>query len=421
MFAPQPKFTQNARNFHRLFLLRGLIFCGQAVAIVSAGFWLRAAPPWTALAGILAALLTSNLLVWRLLRREQAESVFLAQLFMDLAALGALLYLTGGATNPFVWLLLLTLASAATVLPKARTWLIAVTAVVAYSLLMWLYRPIPGVHLTMDSGFALHILGMWIGFILSVVLIAHFLSSMAANVRARDQALAEAREQALRDERLVSLGTLAANAAHELGTPLGTLTVLTEDLAVDVDEHAGDAARRKIELMAAQIERCKQAIAGIASSAGIEAAQGGQASNMADFIDATVSEWRARRDGIRLRCSIDSSEPGPRIVAEKNLIGALINIFDNAADASPDDVEIQADWSDEALVVRVHDRGRGFAPEWRCRVGKAPFSDKVGGHGLGLYLSHGIIDRLGGKLAIHARAGGGTAVEVQLPLAGLKL
>jgi two-component system sensor histidine kinase RegB len=286
---------------------------------------------------------------------------------------------------------------------------------------MWLFRPIPAMHLPMGSGFALHILGMWIGFILSVLLIAHFLSSMAANVRARDQALARAREQALRDERLISLGTLAASAAHELGTPLGTLAVLTEELAADVDEQAREAAHRKLALMDGQIERCKQAIAGIASSAGIESAQGGHAQEVAAFIDTIVSEWRGRRAGIQVHCQMNGAAPGPRLLAEKSLASALTNIFDNAADASPANVDIQAEWDDDALAIRVSDRGHGFAPEQRARVGRTLFTGKADGHGLGLYLSHGIIDRLGGKLSIRPRAGGGTAVEVRLPLAGLKV
>ncbi|HET6725828.1 MAG TPA: ATP-binding protein [Gammaproteobacteria bacterium] len=406
-------------NFHRLFLLRGLVFCGLAGAVVSVGCWLNAPPPWRALLVIIVVFAAINLLLWRVLARPRPEPALFAQLLVDLTALGALLYLTGGATNPFVWLLLLPLATAAMVLPKAQTWLVAATASLLYSLLVWFYRPIPDVHLPMGSEFALHILGMWIGFIVSVLLIAHFLSSMAANVRARDGELARAREQALRDEKLISLGTLAAGAAHELGTPLGTLSVLTEELVADIEENATDAARRKIGLMDAQIERCKQAIAGIASSAGIETAQGGRALDTAAFVDAIVSEWQSRRAGIQLRCRVNGIAPGPRLVAEKSLVTALINIFDNAADASPDDVEIEADWNEDALAIRVSDRGRGFAPAQRARIGKALFSGKPGGHGIGLYLSYGVIDRLGGKLSIQPRAGGGTAVEVQLPLAGL--
>ncbi|HET7370753.1 MAG TPA: ATP-binding protein [Gammaproteobacteria bacterium] len=409
------------RNLRRLFLLRGLIFSGQAGAVVSVGFWLNAPPPWPVLAAALVILTAANALLWQALQSRVPERGFFVQILVDVAALVVLLYFTGGATNPFVWLLLLQVVIAAVVLAKAQTWTTALATAAAYSFLMWFYQPIPDVHLPMGSGFELHILGMWIGFILSALLIAHFLSSMAANVRARDQALAQAREQALRDDKLISLGTLAASAAHELGTPLGTLSVLTEELAVDIGEQAHEAACNKLALMDAQLDRCKQAIAGIASSAGIEPAQGGHALEMAAFIDTIVSDWRARRTDIAVRCRLNGAAPGPRLLAEKSLVSALINIFDNAADASPGDVAIEADWDNEALAIRVVDRGNGFAPEQRNRVGKILFSGKPDGHGLGLYLSHGIIERLGGKLSIRPRSGGGTAVEVRLPLAKLKV
>lgn len=415
--------TGDASGFRRLFMLRGVVHAGQAGAVVAAGFWLGGPPPAAILIAVGCALVAANLVSWRALgsQRLAPEVVFPVQLCADIAVLGLLLYYVGGATNPFVWLMLLSITIAATVLTRWQTWLIALMAAGVYSLLMRFYRPLPGVHLPTGSGFALHIVGMWAGFIFSALLIAHFVAGMAANLRVRDRALARAREQALRDERLVSLGALAASAAHELGTPLGTLTVLADELMVDVETGAADAARHKLTVMAGQVQRCKQAIAAIVSSAGTEAAQSGRAVDIAAFLDATIGDWRARRADVRLRCHFNASAPSLRLVAEQQLASALVNLFDNAADASPDDVEIHADWNGDALAIRVDDRGPGFAPELRDRVGKTPVSGKGKGRGLGLYLSQGIIDRLGGKLRIQPRRGGGTRVEVQLPLAALKV
>lgn len=415
--------TGNAPGFRRVFVLRCAVHFAQAVIVVAAGFWLNGPPPAAILIAVGCALVVSNLTSWRALgsRKPAPEVVFPVQLAIDIAVLGLLLYYAGGATNPFVWLLLLSITVAATVLTRRQTWLIALLGAGVYSLLMWFYRPLPGVHLPTGSGFALHVIGMWAGFIFSAFLIAHFVAGMAANVRIRDRALARAREQALRDERLVSLGALAASAAHELGTPLGTLTVLADDLAMDIDTGAADAARRKLDVMAGQLRRCKQAIATLVSSAGTEAAQSGRAIDIATFLDATIAEWRARRADVRLRCHFNDEAPRLRLVAEQQLASALVNVFDNAADASPGDVEIYADWNDDALAIRVDDRGPGFAPELRDRVGKAPVSHKGRGHGLGLYLTQGIIDRLGGRLHIRPRSGGGTSVEVQLPLTALKV
>lgn len=408
-----------AHNLCRIFLLRGFVFLGLATVIVLAGFWLDAPPPIWALWVIAAASAVINLLLWQALDGRTSQRALFAQLLVDLVALAALLYFAGGATNPFVWLLLLPLAITATVLPKAYTWTMAITVCGFYSLLMGFHRPIPGIHLSSDSGFALHIVGMWIGFIVGAAIFAYFLSGMAENVRFRDQALARAREQVLRDEKLVSLGTLAAGAAHELGTPLGTMSALTDELEADLNDSQIDAARRKLELMSTQIERCKKTIAGIASSAGIEAAKSGRAVDMNAFIEIVIDQWHSRRSGIHVSSHIQGNTPGPRLVVDESLTGALINLFDNAADASPNDVDIEADWNDDALAISVSDRGNGFAPEQRARIGKTLFSSKAEGHGLGLYLAHGVIDRLGGTLSILPRNGGGTIVEVQLPLGGL--
>lgn len=403
------------------FILRGLIFCGQSGAIVLTSGWLDASTSWVALAVIIGLCVPANALCWLALNRIRPEPALLIQLLIDLIALGSLLYFTGGAINPLIWLLLLPLSIAAAVLPRRHTWLAALTACAIYTVLMWFYRPIPGMRLPGDSGFALHVLGMWVGFIISALLITHFLSRMAANVRARDHALARAREQALRDEKLVSMGALATGAAHDLGTPLGTLAILTEELAADIDASETDAAHRKLELMDAQIERCKQVIADIASSAGVEAAQGGHALALAEFIDTTIVEWRLQRTGIDAHCHINGSAPGPSVVADKNLARALTNLFDNAADASPSDVNIAADWNEDTLTLSVSDRGDGFQPDHQCRIGQTPFTDKPNGYGLGLYLACGIIDRMGGRLSIRPRLGGGTVTEVDLPLAGLRV
>ncbi|HET7587888.1 MAG TPA: sensor histidine kinase, partial [Gammaproteobacteria bacterium] len=117
MLPTENDIAQNDRNLQRLFLLRGLIFGGQAGAIVSAGFWLHAPPPWLLLAATTAVLATVNVLLWGALAGRQSEPAFFAQLLVDVAALALLLYFTGGATNPFVWLLLLSVAIAAIVLP----------------------------------------------------------------------------------------------------------------------------------------------------------------------------------------------------------------------------------------------------------------------------------------------------------------
>jgi len=149
-----------------------------------------------------------------------------AQLGADVAALSILLYYGGGSTNPFVSLYLLPLVIAAATLPGRYTWGMAALTAACYSLLMVYYIPLPHIHQHGDDAFNIHVLGMWLGFVISAVVVAYFVVQMAQAVRSRDEMLARVREEVLRNERIVALGTQAAGAAHEMGTPLSTMAVV---------------------------------------------------------------------------------------------------------------------------------------------------------------------------------------------------
>ncbi len=151
------------------------------------------------------------------------------ELLADVGCLTALLYLSGGSTNPFVSLYLLPLTIAAAALPARYAWSMAGLTVTGYTLLLFFFRPLGHDQSMHSSAFNLHILGMWITFLVSAMLIASFVTTMSASIRVRDRELAAARERALRDEQVLALGTFAAGAAHELGTPLATIAVLSRE------------------------------------------------------------------------------------------------------------------------------------------------------------------------------------------------
>src|SRR5262249_9207442 len=144
------------------------------------------------------------------------------------------LYFVGGSTSPFVSLYLLPLTVAANLLTRRHTWALTLFTAVCYSMLLMWYVPFEAQERHSDEQshhFGFHVLGMWVIFIVSAGLVAHYVSSLAQSLRERDRQLARAREEVLRNERIVALGTLGAGAAHELGTPLATMSVLAEDMA----------------------------------------------------------------------------------------------------------------------------------------------------------------------------------------------
>lgn len=406
-------------NLQRLLLLRSVAIGGWLVAVILASYGLdtRAMlPP----AGVVLAVWSGlNMASWRRLRsaRDVSHREFFTQLLLDVAAITLLLYFTGGSTNPFTLLYLLPLTVAAAVLPGRYTWMLAVLTTICYTLLLVFYVPLP---LLVNAGreeFDFHVLGMWSGFVLSAGLIAYFVVKMGDTLRERERILAEARENALRDERLVALGTLAAGAAHELGTPLGTMAIVTKELEREYGDGSPALATR-LRTLREQVDRCKDALSVLSASAGQVRVESGRRELIDRYLEQVVAEWRKLRPAVSVRWQWRGVGMTPAIVAERTLSQAIMNVLNNAADASPHSVEINSSWDDEQWRIEVCDRGEGLSRAASEQAGKGVFTTKKQGQGLGLglFLAHSTIGRFGGSVQLVNRDGGGACTRIVLPL-----
>jgi two-component system, sensor histidine kinase RegB len=409
-----------AINLRRLMALRVIALIGQAVAIWVAIAQFHLALPMPPLVTILAAIFVVNVLTW--LRLKQSWPVHDGELFahltLDVLALGGLLYFTGGSTNPFVSLFLLPLTLAAAALPWAYTWAITALTVACYSALLFFFVPLPQIHAGHGDGFHLHVLGMWLGFLLSAALISYFCVKVRDTLRERDQLRTQVREQELRHERVLALGTLAAGAAHELGTPLSTIAVLARELerdAVDVPE--------KVAILRAQVGRCKEILSSLSGAAGQTRAEGGGKQALDTYLASLIERWCAMRAEVKPLVHWHGPKPAPDIVTEQTLSQAIVNTLNNAADVSPRDVMIDGYWSANELSIEVRDRGPGFSAQAMEHAGEPFFSTKGPGEGmgLGLFLARGTIERLGGRVVFGNREGGGAVCRIELPLASLRV
>lgn len=407
-----------AVNLRRLVLLRTIALGGQALAVWVAVVPLRMPVPQLPLVAILAGLALVNVLTGLRLGRDWPvrDGELFAHFLLDVLAFTGLLYFTGGSTNPFAPLYLLPIALAAVVLPRAYVWALATATVAGYTALLFFYVPLPGTHALHDDAFRLHVVGMWAGFLLSAGLISWFSMKMADTRRERDRLAAEMREQALRHERVLALGTLATGAAHELGTPLSTLAVLVKDLVPDRPVTAAT-----LTILREQVVRCREILASLTAEAGAARAEAGASRPLDDYLREVVAKWRAMRPEVSVTPQFHGTEPVPRIVSEQTLSQAITSILNNAADASPQSIEVNGEWSDDELVLEIADRGPGLAPEVRARVGASVVTTKGEGLGLGLFLAHTTLHRLGGRVALAPRAGGGTLCQLTLPLATLRV
>jgi two-component system sensor histidine kinase RegB len=413
--------TSSAINLRRLVALRTISLLAQAAMAVIAVRWLDILLPLEPITGLLLAGALLNLLTWLSLRRSWPvrDTELFTHLVLDVLLLTALLYFSGGSTNPFAPLYLLPLTLTAAALSWRFTWPMLLLATACYSLLLFFYVPLEHRHQDIAAhvldDFRVYVIGTWLGFLLSGCLIAFFAVRMRETVRERDRLRARMREQELRHERMLALGTFAAGAAHELGTPLATIAVLAKEL-LRTDER--DAQRLRV--LREQVDRCKAILGSLTAAVGETRAESASACELDQYLSQLIDRWRDVHPHLEPQVRLHGTSPPPRIVAELTLNQALLNVLNNAAEASSC-VAIEAHWNDAALDLEISDRGSGFSPHVLEHVGEPFFTTKPpgSGMGLGLFLARSTLERCGGTLRLANRAEGGAVCRIHLPLTQL--
>ncbi len=402
-------------QLRRLVNLRSLAVAAQAFTLLAVWKILQLDMQWLPMIAGIASLAAINFFTFlRLTNSKPVSNLELfAQLSIDVSELSLLLYYAGGSTNPFISLYLLPLVIAATILPARYTWGIAALTTASYSGLMIYHIPLPhtDMEMDMDNAFNIHVVGMWLGFVISAVVVAYFVVKMAQAVRSRDALLVQVREEILRNERIVALGTQAAGAAHELGTPLSTMAVVIGELLHDTDDAQ---LRDSLTLLDEQLRACRRILDKIMLNAQGSGTSTLQAAD--ELIEEVLNEWQLLRPTAHYRYS--RNEPMPAISVDVTLRAALMNLLNNAADASPQGIEINARCDDAHFIVEIRDYGTGLSEEVARKAGSAFFTTKKEGHGVGLFLANATIERMKGTVRLYNREGGGATTELTLPLAG---
>lgn len=401
------------KNLFRVWLIRIILL----LALLLLGGWLYSNQavqlPWGPLALLMGAMLSIQPILLLRLNFEWpvGEVEFFGNLLLDVMFLTLLLYFTGGSTNPLVSYFLIPLIISAAVLRPAWTWAMALLTMACYTMLMFHHQPLALFALSghgNHDGLGAHFIGMWINFAFSAVLIAWFVVRMAGTMRAQDKAIAEAREDGLRDEQIISVASIAAGTAHELRTPLATMTVLADELKNQNPQLEGDLA-----LLQEQLERCDEILRELITATADSSHR--RPVTVERVIRDVLEKWNLVRPEVHLEARIDRAALQQVVDVDQSFHHALLSFLHNAADASPDHVHLAAQRDGAEVLIVIEDRGPGIPPEIAETLGRRYISRKEGGLGLGVLLSSASIERLDGDVALLRRRGGGTRLEIRLP------
>ena len=411
------------RNLQQLIQLRWIAVVGQVATILVVQYGLGIALPLQPMFAVLAALVLFNLAshLWCRRHTQVSHAALLVGLLVDVASLTVQLYLSGGIANPFVFLFLLQVVIGTVLLRSPGSWVIAVAAALCVVGLAAVPAPLK-LAVEPARGLADHyVQGLLVCFLLIAGLLVVFITRIGGILRERDARLAELRQRAVEEEHIVRIGLLASGAAHELGTPLSTLSVILGDwqhlptMASDGELH------NDVLEMQAQVARCKSIVTNILMAAGETRAEAPTETTLHALFDELALEWEQARNPPRFDYR-NQSGPDPRIVTDAGLRQMVFNVLDNALEASPDWVALDVRCEDDAVVVVVADAGPGFEPGILQRLG-TPYNSSKGrpGGGLGLFLSVNVARTLGGRLQAENRPQGGAVVTVTLPLAAIAI
>ena len=400
--------------------LRICAIAGQSVAVLVCALWMKLdIPLLPLLVGIGTLAVFAVYAAWRLSQPSPLrEWETILHVAADTLVLGYLLYFTGGASNPFITLLLVPIALTAATLSVRAILAVSMLAGVAYVVLLGWYVPLPmPEHAFGPSGFTLHVAGMGVNFVISAVLLAFFTNRLARAVRLQQVEMQRVRERALRDEGILAIATQAAGAAHELNTPLATMRTLLPELR---REHASDTVLGEdLALLEGQVERCRTILREMVAFGKAQLSQVPECTTLDGFIHGALERFQLLRPEADLELQMDDDAGEIVLRTPPGLRHALLNLLNNAFEASSlnqsQAVDLIAHREGDWLEFVVRDHGPGFVPTGApAALGQ---SHKLTGLGIGLALAEATAERLHGELTATGAPDGGAEMRLRLPLA----
>ncbi len=405
-----------------LVISRWIAVTGQVVALLLVSEGLEIALPMGWAMATVAC--SAGLNIWLQFRRSAAgwhtEREAAALLGYDIVQLSVLLYLTGGLENPFSVLLLVPVTISATILSLASTASLTLLAGAGASLLMFSHLPLawpaPGIGVP-----ELYVFGVWVALLLGMVFLTLYAWRVAEESRRMSDALAETQRVLAREQEISSLGALAAAAAHELGTPLGTIALVGRELALDLPE--GDAMAEDMRLLNSQVQRCRDILTRLARDPSGEQDRTFSRLPLLALLAGAIEPLRRAGKEVRLETLARDGTPEPIVARRAELLQGLGNLLDNAFDFARSEVRVAASWSAGELLVEIEDDGPGFAAEVLSALGEPYVGTRRGRGrmGLGIFISKTLLERTGATLEFANRGRQrGARIRIRWPRARIE-
>ena len=421
------RFNRGRLRIRTLMVLRWLGIGGQTIAILVVGLGLGFDIPYDWCLSLVALSAWLNLLLLlgspnqRLAKNWEAT----IQLGLDIAQLTALLYLTGGITNPFSLLLIAPVTLAAATLPGRYAVGLGTLAGLATLVLCLWSLPLPWAAGAAIDFPLLYRFGMAVATITGIAFTAGYAWQASVEAARMELALTMTQTVLAREQRLSALGGLAAAAAHELGTPLATISIVAKEM---VRESPEGALREDAELLVSQAERCRDILRKLTQEPETGDLVHGRM-GLQQFVDEVAEPYLHDRITVE---AVVSGKPGaavPDIQRMPEVLHAMISLAENAVDFARSKVVVTARFDDRTIGIEVRDDGPGFAPDILLKLGEPYVTSRPGGEdsrsghmgmGLGFFIAKTLLERTGATVAFRNGPRGGAIVTARWPRARIE-
>ena len=351
-----------------------------------------------------------------------------AQLSFDLGRMAALLFLTGGSANPFMLMMLAPVALGAATLASRSVAALAAIATALAILLAFVHMPLPSWrHVTLEPPLVMH-LAYSVAAVTGVVIIAGTVRQAAEESARMALALDLTQAVLAREQRLSALGALAAAAAHELGTPLATISIVSKELA---REAPTPSVKDDAELLIAQAERCREILRRLTDAPDAASDEVHERMSLLQLVHEVI-EPHTDVKGVRVE-AIVSGAPGvvaPDIWRMPEVLHAMTSFVENAVDFAESEVLVTVRFDGEQVAVEVRDDGPGFAPEVLAKLGEPYVTSRPGvasgrtghvGMGLGFFIAKTLLERTGAVVTFQNGRPRGAVVAARWPRARIEV